>query len=359
MTCGNIIRFAMAIVACTLIFCPSRGLGDEPKRVLIVHSYEKGQVCGQPQHDGLVKGLKEAGWKNGKNLKLFTFYMDTKKTYITPKQIAARGLLALQQVKTVKPDVVVTLDDNAARMVMLPLVGTDIPVVFSGMNGQPETYNATKHFMDSRKRPGGNVTGIYEKLHVVTSIKVVKGVLPDLKKVLAIIDRSPTGNAVAIQFEKELREDPPPVPCEIVRIKDFAEYQDLILNRVNTDPEIGAVYFVVLLVKDSNGKIYNVPKVLRWQITHCKKPSMAAGYLFSKMGLFGGAAVDYEGMGSQLTAKVVKILEGAKPGDLPIEDSRKYAIVFNTARAQELGIRIPSDILDAADYVYDTIGLKP
>ncbi len=35
---------------------------------------------------------------------------------------------------------------------MLPLVGTDVPVVFCGMNGQPESYSAPKHIMDSRSR---------------------------------------------------------------------------------------------------------------------------------------------------------------------------------------------------------------
>ncbi len=45
-------------------------------------------------------------------------------------------------------------------------------------------------------------------------------------------------------------------------------------------------------------------------------------------------------------------------GDLPIEDANKYAIVFNLARAKELGINIPFEILGAADFVYEEILLK-
>ena len=63
-------------------------------------------------------------------------------------------------------------------------------------------------------------------------------------------------------------------------------------------------------------------------------------------------------MGKQAGEKGAKILNGQKAGNLPIEDARKYAIVFNTERAKELGIQIPFEILGAADFVYDEIELK-
>jgi ABC-type uncharacterized transport system substrate-binding protein len=47
----------------------------------------------------------------------------------------------------------------------------------------------------------------------------------------------------------------------------------------------------------------------------------------------------------------VRILQGEKPGDIPIEDARRYALVFNLDRARELGIQIPPDVLLAADEV--------
>jgi len=352
------VQTAVAAGIAVILIAGASADASEPKRVFIVHSYENGHICGQPQHDGVIEALAKAGFELNKDYVTHVFYMDTQKTYTTQEQIAKRGSQALEQVRSVKPDVIVVFDDNAARTVMLPLAGGDTPVVFCGMNGQPEQYNKLKRFMDSREKPRGNVTGVYEKLHVTTSIKVLCGVQPELSKVLAITDCSPTGNAITIQLENELSKNPAPIPCEIARVKNFAEYQDLILNRVNRDPEIGAIYSMVVKVNGPDGTKLTAPDVIKWQIAHCNKPSMALNYFFAKLGLFGGAAVDFKAMGRQAGEKTARILKGEKTGDLPIEDARKYAIVFNTARAKDLGIEIPLEILGAADYVYGTIEAK-
>jgi len=192
---------------CLLLFlglfplsCPAADV----HKIFIVHSYEAENVCGRPQDCGILEGLAEQGFTVGGNLLVQRFYMDTKRVYTTPDQIAARGRAALAAIKEWQPDVVVTLDDNAARMVMLPLVDGDIPVVFSGINNTPEWYNRRKQFMSSRKRPGHNVTGVYEKLHMAKSLQVMKAVLPDLKRIVVLVDDSPTGRAMQKQVEAEL-----------------------------------------------------------------------------------------------------------------------------------------------------------
>jgi len=333
------------------------GLGEartaKPKKVFIVASYERGNVCGQPQEDGVIAALQDAGFKLGEDVIIYRFYMDTKRTYTTPEQIEERGRIALEKIRETSPDVVVTLDDNAAKTVMLSLVGSKTPVVFSGMNGQPEDYNKKRHFMESRERPGGNVTGVYEKLHLIRSLKVMKAVIPGLKKVLAISDYSPTGQALIKQFEKELEGETPPVAFEVTRARDFSHYKEII-HKVNGDSEIGAIYPVALRL-EADGKTYTAPEIFRWTIKNCRKPGMAVNYFFAKLGLFGGAAVDFRAMGYQAGMKVVEILKGRPAGEIPIEDAKRYAIVFNIARAKELGIEIPAEILGAADIIYKEI----
>ncbi len=53
--------------------------------------------------------------------------------------------------------------------------------------------------MDSRRHPGGNVTGVYEKLHLLRSLRVLHDILPSATKVVGLFDESPTGLAVAEQ----------------------------------------------------------------------------------------------------------------------------------------------------------------
>jgi hypothetical protein len=263
-------------VVFALLFC-NAAFGDTPKTVLIIQSYEKGHICGQPQEDGIIKAFQESDLKPGKDVEFHYFYMDTKKTYTAPAEIEQRGKLAL--------------------------------------------------------------------------------VLPGLKKVLGITDYSPTGNAITNQFEKEIKEEIPPVVFELVRVKDFTEYKKVI-SRVNEDHEIGAIYPAALSLMTLEGTTYTAPDIFRWTIKNCDKPGMALNYFFSKLGIFGGAAVDFKAMGHQAGTEAVEIIKGSRAGDIPIENAEKYAIVFNLARAKELGINIPFEILGAADFVYEEIILK-
>ena len=70
------------------------------------------------------------------------------------------------------------------------------------------------------------------------------------------------------------------------------------------------------------------------------------------LGLFGGAGVDFKSMGYQAGMMVTRILRGEPAGSIPIEDAERYALVFHLDRAQALGVRIPDEILLAADEVY-------
>ena len=328
--------------------------GQEAKRIYIAASYEKGHICGGPQEDGVIKGLNKMGWFEGMNLKIKRYYMDTKRKNTTPGAMKKEANIVFRQIKEFKPQALVVVDDNAFREVALPLAGDkDLPVVFSGMNGQPESYNAKKRFMDKRERPAGNITGVYEKLYVVRSMIVMKSAMTDLKgkKIVGITDYSPTGNALTAQFEIELKSKPRNVDWELKRVKDWQEYTSLI-RKLNDDEEIGAIYPVALSLKVSDTVTYTAPQIFKWTMENSRKPEMALNYFFAKIGLFGGAAVDFKAMGFLAGKKAGQILNGEKPGNLSIEDAPDYAIVFNLKRAKELGIDIPHPLLTAADHVY-------
>ena len=333
-----------------------------PAKVLVVHSYGSAHVCGKPQGDGVARALAEAGWRHGENLELRSVFMDTKVKYTTPEAVRERGKMALEVVEEFKPDVVVVLDDNAIREVMLPLVGRDdMAVVFSGMNGQPADYNAKAAFLKSLQEPGGNVTGVYEKLHLVKSLRVMTAALGEMKagdRVVGITDFSPTGNAITRQFEIELEGESPQLGWDLRRVKDFEEYKALI-QELNQDPSVRAIYPAALKLETAEGETYAAGKIFEWTTQHSRKPEMALNYYFSKIGLFGGAAVDFTAMGYMAGKKAALILGGSKPGAIPIEDASDYAIVFNVERATALQIDIPESLLTAADEVYKAGASKP
>ncbi len=352
-------RFKLFVAVTPAIFMPVFALPlacAQTPLVLIVHSYEKDHVCGQPQADGVIEALTESGLYPGRvNVK--EFYMDTKKTYTTPKAVAERGRLALKEVEKRHPRIVVALDDNAFREVGMELINRPgIAVVFCGLNGQPEDYDRKKEFMDTREHPGGNVTGVYEKLHLKRALTVLHNALSGIKKVVGITDYSPTGNAITKQFELEAAEGLP-VDWEVRRVKTFDEYKTLI-KALNQDNAVQALYPVALTLPTSDGTRVTAPGIFRWTLANSRKPEIPLNYFFCKLGLFGGASVDFKSMGKHAGVQAAAILEGAQPGDLAIIEAPDYAIVFNLERANELGLFIPENILLASDSVFKHIELK-
>ncbi|MBN2807872.1 MAG: hypothetical protein JXR80_00055 [Deltaproteobacteria bacterium] len=329
----------------------------QPKNIFLVSSYERGELCSQPQEDGLLEELAREGFIENQNLAVRRFYMDTKRNYTTPDAMAAQGREALREIRQSPPDLVVTLDDNATREVMLPLAGSTIPVIFSGLNGQPEDYNLKVHFMNNRERPGQNVTGVYEKLQIERSLALIQEIIPNLKKVVALLDRTPSGDAIAKQLACDTADKKLPPNFFIERIGTWQEMEAAIA-RINRDPEISA-YCPVLTALSSNntGKTVTLPEILPWLIKHCHKPDLSVSFLFCQLGLFGGAAVDFKAMGAQAGAQAAKILNGTPAGELPIEDASRWAIVFNLSRARQLELTIPADILGAADIIYNSLPL--
>ena len=339
--------------ATTLGFPENRSFAQSSRRIVVVLSQEKGHVCGEPQAEGIVAALAAGGWRIGHNLEAHFHYLDYYGANATPAALHAAGQKVLADIETFKPELVFTLDDGAIKEVMMPLVGRrDLSIVFSGMNAQPEAYDAQKKFIDSRARPGSNVTGVYEKLYAAESVRVMAQAVPGLRggKLVLITDRTVTGDALAVQFQQELK-GISDVAWEIRRVSQWEEYTALIAA-INADPAIKAFYPLALTMEGLDGQRYTAPRIYDWTIAHSSKPEMAVNYFFARMGLFGGAVVNFGAMGLHAGRKGLAILNGTKAGDIPIEESPDYAIVFNAKRARDLGIEIPIRVLTAAHAVY-------
>jgi ABC-type uncharacterized transport system substrate-binding protein len=297
----------------------------------------------------VVQALDQAGFDEDR-VQYGVYAMDTKRRYNTPEQIEAQAAIALEKIEAFGPDVVVTLDDNAFRTVALAVAEKDIPVVFSGLNRRPESYLTSPPWLQSRQAPGGNITGVIEKIHFVTAVKVQKNILPSLRRVLVLSDNSPTGKALTTQIRDELEHEELPVEIDFFITDSWEEYQQAVLDA----PKGGSdtLYPVALRLKDAQGTTYTAKEILSWTGQHSELPSIPLNYAFGKLGLFGGAGVDFHGMGLQAGQMVARVLSGQAVGSVPIEDAERYALVFHLKRADALGIAIPDDILLAADEVY-------
>jgi len=342
------------VLLCLLLSCVGMVTARDLPMVFIVHSYDPDNPATIPQDNGLVQGLADQGFVDGETVKIERFFMDTKRSYTKPELVEERAREALARIRDVRPDLVFTVDDNAARTVMLALVDSNIPVVFTGINIRPEVYNKGREFMAGRQYPGHNVTGVYEKLYIEKSVQVMGEIVPDLKKVVFIVDESLTGNAIRQQIESELVANKTSILYTIRQVGSFDEYKQLI-RWLNADPETGAYYPVAIRLAAEDGSIVSAREIMQWTLGHVRKPALSVNYFTCKLGSLGGVSVDFTAMGRQAGNMGALILKGQPAGEIGIEDAAKYGLVFNVARARQLGVAIPADLLGAADYVYKTM----
>jgi ABC-type uncharacterized transport system substrate-binding protein len=328
-------------------------LPKQKKTIVVVHSYSADHVCGRPQGDGIelafARSLYDITWES--------IYMETKTKNSTPELIAKESEKALSKIDELKPDLVFVLDDNAIINVGFKLLGTDIPVVFSGMNNIPENINKKYKFMNENREPIANITGIYEYLYAEKSFSLLEKIIPEFNTIVAIIDKTPTGDAITKQLKLELSEAKSPLKVRIERVGSMKEYGELIA-KINKDPKVSAVYNIALGLKDNSKSMVGVPTTFKYYLNNSIKPSIALNYSFCKLGLFGGAAVDFQAMGNQAGLLGRKILNDEPIKDIKVTNAEKYMIIFNEARAKELKITIPNDVLLVADELYSDIPLK-
>ena len=351
-----IIISILAILACAAFAEAKKegrdGADSDKIKVFIVQSYEKDHVCGAPQGKGIEASLAKA-FKD--RLDIRNHFMSTKTINSTPEKMKKEALVVLAEIESFKPDLVFMVDDDAFREVGLKLIARSYPVIFSGMNAQPENYSKNTPFLDGNGRPSSNITGVYEKLHFQTALNVMKGVIPDLRKIVALLDVSPTGNAIRVQLEKELVGYSDKVEIVFKQIGTMKQYLEEI-NKINKDPSVQAVYPVVLSIADDQGVSVGFKKTLKAYVENCTKPGMALNFDFARLGLFGGASVDFGAMGRQAGEMGVKYLKGVNIRDLPIESAQEYLITFNKKNADMLHIDIPVELIGAA-VIYDSIAV--
>jgi ABC-type uncharacterized transport system substrate-binding protein len=335
----------------------------EKPSILIVQSYGKGEGCGARLEVGLMKALKNLGYEKGKNIDIHHFYMGTRTNYFRPEQHKMRGELAIQMAQEVKPTVLVVFDDTAFHHVALPLAKTSHQIVFGGVNATPEGYNKKTEFMKSRQKPGYNITGVTEEATSDHATKMMKEILPYAKGMALIgSDMAPFLRQIAQDTIDDIGKNPQNYPIELKSthfVKKFSELKKL-YSDLNMNNDIAAIHnHDITGLLDDNGEGVKHKEIVQWILKNSKKPTFVWMVDWVPMGFLCGVGINLHLCGRQVATKVVKILNGEKAADIPIEKPTFHTLDINLARAQQLGINIPSSLLLIADNLYREMTLLP
>ncbi|MBC7251597.1 MAG: hypothetical protein H5T62_15125 [Anaerolineae bacterium] len=310
------------------------GVPAKKFKVLHIMSYHADWAWNQDQFNGFKEALE------GLDVEYRVFEMDTKRQ-TSPEWIEKVSQEARDLIDTWQPDLVYTNDDNAQAYVAKYYVNAEIPFVFSGVNAAPETYG----FVGS-----ANVTGVLEQEHFVETVRLLKEIVPEVKKIAVVVDDSPMWDPVLARMREKQSQLPDVEFVSWDVILTFEEFKQKMTEYQTTVDAVGLIG--IFNFKDENGENVPYQDVLRWTAENSNLPDFSFWGDRIKYGTLCTVTVSgYEqGLAAGKIARGI-LVEGRSPASYPMEPTVRGEPIVSLARANKLGIKIKSDILLTAKVV--------
>ena len=276
-----------------------------------------------------MQRLRELGWIDGRNLAIEYRWAEGRDKRYT--EIAA-------EFARLKVDVIVT---TATPPTLAAKQATAvIPIVFVGALDP-----VGSGLVASLARPGGNATGLSgQGLDLVGKrLELLREVVPDLRRLAVMAD---VGNPVSVLEMAEAQAAARTLGLEVTtseirRAEDIAPAFEALRERAD------ALYLCPGPLMTTNRIRINILAVgARLPTMHANRGYVEAGGLMS----YGANVLDLYRRAADF---VDKILRGAKPADLPVEQPTKFDFVINLTTAKALGLDVPPTLLARADEVIE------
>jgi putative tryptophan/tyrosine transport system substrate-binding protein len=277
----------------------------------------------------LLERLHELGYSEGKNM---TF--EYRSAEGRPEQLAP---LAMELVRA-HPDVLIagfgTLAAQAAQAAT-----TTIPIVFTNL-GDPVGAG----LVASLGRPGGNVTGLTDQARDLQGkrLQLLQELTPR-KPVIAVLMNPDTPFTALALKEVKTAAEAGHTRLEVLE----ARTADQVSDRFEAAIHAGAAGLLVL----EDPLTYSIRRQIADLAARFRLPTMYGYRDFAEAGGLMSYGTDRRQIYRRAAEYVDKILKGAKPADLPVEQPTKFELVINLKTAQALGLTIPPTLLFQADEV--------
>jgi len=283
-----------------------------------------------PAIDGFKQRMTELGYLEGKNI-----VYDFQNSKGDQDVLAKLAETLVQR----KPDLIVTSSTTASVPIAKLTKGTDLPVVFLSA-GDP--LRLVKSYASS----GNNLTGISSSSVELTAkrMELLKTLAPKVKRVILLIDTA----AIGINHERltsDAQEAAKRLGLEHVRLAIHTKNADEMRQKI---PLIRRSLGDALFVPPVATIVASTEDIAR-QVIKEKLPHVGPNIETVKRGLLAAYSSDYHFLGQQGAVLVDKLLKGARPSDLPIEQPYKLYLRLNLKTARAIGLDIPKDILLQAD----------
>src|SRR6516164_8501519 len=286
---------------------------------------------GQARVTALREGLQELGWTDGRNIQIETRFGGADAGRI---RAHAAELVALA------PDVLVGHATPGTRA--LRQATSSIPIVMVGVTDPVE-----QGFVSSLAHPGGNITGFtFVDFQMVGKwLEMLKEAAPGVARAALMFnpDTAPSYYGYLHLFEAEPRSIAVEVAAAPVR--NTAEVEKTIAE-LGREPRGG------LIVAPDTFTVVHQHLFIRLAQQH-RLPAVYFFRTFVAQGALMSYGPDLYDLFRRSASYVDRILKGAKPADLPIQQPTKFELAINLKTAKALGLQIPDKLLATADEVIE------
>lgn len=312
---------------------PAAERQEKQLRILHVMSYHSPWRWTDGQFEGFKVGLGELP------AEFRVVQMDTKNhSDNAAKEAKAREARAL--IEGWKPDLVYSTDDDAQEWVTRHYLNSAVPQVFSGVNKAPEHYGFDR---------ANNITGVLEQEHFGESVRLLKSIVPGMKRLVVVLDDAEMWRPVV----QRMRATELPAGVEIVgweTIRTFAEYK----KRIAAFPESADAIALIGIFgfKDERGRNVPYQEVLKWTAENSRLPDLGFWVDRVHYGTLVAVTVSEREQGLAAGKLARRILvDRISPASLPMQATTKGLPVISLARARKLGITVRTEQLLSAQVI--------
>jgi putative tryptophan/tyrosine transport system substrate-binding protein len=274
------------------------------------------------------QALRDIGYIAGKNITIEWRYAERK-----PDRLPE---LAAELVR-LKVDIIVTGGPTTTRAAKGAT--STIPIVMT-----QDTDPVGNGFVASLARPGGNITGLSTLAPEISGkqLELLKEIVPKLSRVAVIGTSSNPGNAQALK-QTELAAEAFGVKLEYLDVIGASDIETVF--RAASSGRANAVLALGSPVLNSH-RTQLIELAAKSRLpTICPWPEIV------EEGGLMTYGVSYNDLHRRAAIYVDKILKGARPGDLPVEQPAKFELLINLKAAKQIGLTIPPSVLARADRV--------
>jgi putative ABC transport system substrate-binding protein len=284
-----------------------------------------------PIDDGFFDAMRILGWIEGQNFTMISRYADN----LDQLPMFATELVQL------KVDLMIT--DGTPATLAAKHATTTIPIVFNLALDPVQSG-----IVVSLATPGGNITGFAWGLRGDKLLEILQVALPRLSRVA--VATPPSGSVFARIANLHLESPAISHAAKLLGVQ--------VLYIEMRDPESPGTFFASAWKAGADAAL--IPNVASFgphlgriagEATTSRMPSIGSDSVFAK----AGGLLSYGAISAQnwprMAAQIDKIFNGAKPGDLPVEQPTRFEFVINLKTAKTLGLAIPQSLLLRASEV--------